>query len=87
MNKILKHLQQYVLFAKEVKKGGADIRRNYEYTPCISVGFLVLQKKTKVNKNICVFIEDGCTGLKGHKTNTSKHCQYHGLSGAALDVT
>ena len=79
-------MREYDNFAKEVKKRGADIRRNYEYAPCNSVANPVLQKKTKVTKNNCKFREFGCAGLKGHKTNASKHCRYFGLCGAALDT-
>ena len=76
---------EYVNFAQEVKSQHEDIKKNYEYRPCIGIGN-TLMKKTKSLKNNCIFKAFGCNGKSSHKTNKSKHYKYYQLEGASLDA-
>ena len=70
--------------AKETKKRGDDIRRNYEYAPCVGMDKPRLVKKVKQSVNECKYAAFGCPGKNGHRTNRSKHCIFFGCSDAEI---
>ena len=81
--KSLEHKKLNALFVQYQK----DVARNATYKSQTGCDDMPTTKKTRKTKtNTCLHSKYGCEGKKGHKTEQSKHCNYHAskLGGLSL---